>query len=101
MAFHLRRAIVDRDVGALSSALSELGDDYDFDALVNGCTPLGLATYADLPEGVEMFLARGASPRVQSYIMDLYHWKGTETPLHTVSRKIGRHNLRIAQYLIR
>ena len=85
----------------LIEALDNAGDNFDLDALTNGCTPLSFATYADYPDGVEVFLARGAKPDVQSYIMDLYHWKGTEAPLHTVNRKSGRYNLKIAQLLIR
>jgi len=101
MSFSFRRAIKAGDLSMLIEALDNAGDNFDLDALTNGCTPLSFATYADYPDGVEVFLARGAKPDVQSYIMDLYHWKGTEAPLHTVNRKSGRYNLKIAQLLIR
>ena len=101
MAFKVRDAIRDKDLPALTAALEEAGPDFDVDALVNGCTPLGYAAYADFPEGVACLLARRANPQARSYIMDLYHWKGTEAPLHTVCRKIGKNNLEMAKDLLR
>lgn len=101
MAFAFRRAIQAGDLPSLIEAVDNAGDDVNLDALVQGCTALSFATYVDYPEGVDLFLSRGAKPDVQSYIMDLYHWKGTEAPLHTVNRKAGRQNLKIARLLIR
>jgi ankyrin repeat protein len=113
MAFQLRNAIMEKDSQRLKEILEK--EHLNLNELVNGYTPLGLAVYLDFFEGVKTLLDHRTSlqkeiesqpdPNVQSYIMDLYHWKGTEAPLHTVCRRKGQdgswlNNHRIARLLL-
>jgi len=96
MAFKIRAAIQNKDIEALEAALDE-ENDINLNVLVNGCTPLGLAAYVDFDQGANILLQHESDPDVRSYIMDLYHWKGTETPLHTTCR---RKNTNLAAVLL-